>query len=218
MKIDITYDANGLNITLDYDHDAQKSFARAGEAADWFRRREGDEPTGDKWNPTALDQLDQGIDLLRRLGGEGSRRLCFSPVEAWQALDAVLLTTVYCLTNGRSISDFESAVMFMAGMTPLPVSKLLLPPAAEVFDRGTTHESAWAAYEAIRCWPHRGKPHLFLVQLCQLRHELGRLSHLPGDLKTLIDELTAITMMFRYTLFRMNQDGNKSGPTTEKIK
>ncbi len=47
MKIDITYDANGLNITLDYDHDAQKSFARAGEAADWFRRREGDEPTGD---------------------------------------------------------------------------------------------------------------------------------------------------------------------------
>ena len=212
MKINTTYDAKELNIAVHYDHQARRAFARAGKAADWFRQREVDGSSEEKWDATALAELDAGIDLLHRLGGQESRKLCFGPYQAWQGLDAVLITTLYCLDNRRSISDFKAAVMLLGGVTPVPVSMVSLPPATEVFDRSRSHPSTWAAYEAIRLWPHGGSPRLFMVEFCQLRDELAQLDNLPTGLTQLLGELTAVTGLFRHTVCRIEQaeKGNDS--------
>jgi len=199
MRITTTYNPRTKCLDLRYDQEAKDVFTTSARLLHSFC----DSPAaGENGNEarTSLTKNIQGLAVLARLGFRKGLEAHLRASDMRHALKVTCRGALYFCDQNLPYAPLDSAIVLLAGVTPIPLHRVSLPAPSEVFDKSSTLPEVWNSYRDIRGWNHSGPPRIFLIRLYQLWFEMRKISHPGRDLQLFVDHLGDVTELFRTTM------------------
>ena len=198
--IPLHYDPANEWITLQIDRQAQTAFVISMKRVKAFRLDRAVRRMAANREQEFDRNLGVAFQTLKQLAQINVDQIEVRVTALQLTLQALLLATNYHVGIKRRLADKSDALVLLALVTPFPIAKFSLPPAIEVFDREKIAPSAWNGFETIRLWNEPGPPHLFLLQMYQLRMALEADPPTNQLLKDLLHHLAGATGLFHDTV------------------
>ncbi len=197
MKMNATLTPDCKFVDLVYDDDAKNHLLQLAAVVRSSAEERLTQKILPQYSPYLLSKVTEGAKVLERLGGNPSATIQIGSDKMDAAFVAASVGCIYLAGRRLPISLFAGVFVDLARITPTSIPFLILPPAAEIFDRSQIEEEIWNVYEEIRTWNRPGVPHLFILPAHQLLTALCQTSSKMESLATLVNYLAASTGIFR---------------------
>jgi hypothetical protein len=156
-------------------------------------------------------KLRAGLEVIEKMSAERNEDLCLSRQEAKAALEAAA-SLVYMLSTARKhFASMPLAVIVLAEIAPLQLTRRVLPPASEVWGMEEVSPVLMFKYETIRTILKTQDGDIPVARGYILAHAIKRLEITCPVIADLRDDLAQGVQTYAYAMRQLAKDDLRSG-------
>jgi len=197
MHINGSLNEKTHEINLHYDADSQAALSKA-----WpLVRRTLHSPLVKKvlgqQGHVLRPRMEAASKVLQDLATAKVREYRLPMLDLTATAELVMFVADYRAKIGERVATLPETVLLLSRVTPYVLPMLLLPPAAEVFDRSEAESPAWNSFELVRLNGKVRPPTLTLMEMYELWLVLQQNRRNNGQIRALETCLELATRLFR---------------------